>query len=64
MHWILILWLSGGYGSHPDHISFANEQACKDAFKAMVANNNSNGGRLYGVCVYDGSITNPPAAGK
>ena len=62
MHWILIIWLSGG--SSADHILFASEPACKSAFKAMSENNNQNGGRLYGVCVHDGSITNPPAAGK
>jgi len=33
MHWILIIWLGGGYQGYGaiDHISFATKEACQEA---------------------------------
>lgn len=56
MHWILIFWISVGYGVTTDHIYFESEAACKSAFKTMGAIDGRNDGNLYGVCVNDQTI--------
>ncbi len=50
MKWILIIWISWGYGMAMDHIEFSNKNGCIMAGKA-VTNKHRSSSEIKFVCV-------------